>query len=568
MKTLSLLCFLITSPMWAMASLNDSKNEGEKCGKESAAFAFDQVTSFSTDGLMKPGEKIFDADSATEQVKNEDIPETDVVKFLQSEEVQRNQRENKHFSTDEYFLTHSEAIASNTESFKSQDMEETVLEFSYEKCQEAAAPYPISFTRDLHLDVVYEPEQKKTVKICRGHKKKKHYYWKSDAKKWVKKQLRKFSKDKTLKEYDAFIDGDGEGVTDEYRVRAVWRHLDDASTCDDYRKGVKIIQKERWEEKNEKWIYSDESLFNLSRSPDCVLIEKACLDASPKDMNGKEIQKQCWKEKLEFLCHFPKTKQCNLIKERNCQEAHRKCLQESPYGCALWEVTYKCFDTKIRKKTQQNGDEIFGLNQDNWKTDFVPNNSFPDVYTKLSLFKEIKKELEAQNIKDATQIQIFKGKEMTCSKNIAADLIYDCCFSFGGFTTDIKLSQCSEKELSLGEMREKGLCHYIGKYEEKFIDLWKSCDVHVYCCFPSKLARVFQEESRTQLNIGWGEPKDPICRGLYPDEIAKVDFTMIDLSEIYDKHSQELENRLQEKMKSVTGHLKERLESEKKNATT
>lgn len=104
---------------------------------------------------------------------------------------------------------------------------------------------------------------------------------------------------------------------------------------------------------------------------------------------------------------------------------------------------------------------------------------------------------------------------MSCSKNVADNLIYDCCFSFKGLAKEMKLSKCSKEELTLAEMREQGLCHYVGKHSEKVLDLWKSSDGHVFCSFQSKLARVFEEEARYQQHMGWDKAKEPDCRGFH-----------------------------------------------------
>ncbi|KJV52296.1 type-1V conjugative transfer system mating pair stabilization family protein [Orientia tsutsugamushi str. Gilliam] len=54
-----------------------------------------------------------------------------------------------------------------------------------------------------------------------------------------------------------------------------------------------------------------------------------------------------------------------------------------------------------------------------------------------------------------------------------------------------------------------------------------------YCCFQSKLARIFQEEARKQLKIDFGTPECPKCRGLTVEELQKVDFTKINMDELF-----------------------------------
>jgi hypothetical protein len=47
-----------------------------------------------------------------------------------------------------------------------------------------------------------------------------------------------------------------------------------------------------------------------------------------------------------------------------------------------------------------------------------------------------------------------------------------------------------------------------------------------WCVFGSKLGRIFQEQGRAQLGIGWGS-----CRGLTVAEIEAVNFDALDLGE-------------------------------------
>lgn len=102
----------------------------------------------------------------------------------------------------------------------------------------------------------------------------------------------------------------------------------------------------------------------------------------------------------------------------------------------------------------------------------------------------------------AKTIQVFKGKKMQCSKSIADKL-----------AKELGLQNCHADEIILAQMREDGLCHYIGSYSGEFLDLWKSRDEHVFCCFGSKLAKILQENARKQLNLDWDIPKQPNCRG-------------------------------------------------------
>ncbi|MFZ4700708.1 MAG: conjugal transfer protein TraN, partial [Candidatus Methylumidiphilus sp.] len=54
-----------------------------------------------------------------------------------------------------------------------------------------------------------------------------------------------------------------------------------------------------------------------------------------------------------------------------------------------------------------------------------------------------------------------------------------------------------------------------------------------YCCFGSPLGRIIQEQARMQGVLGrpWGDPEKPDCGGLAVDDMEKIDWSKMDLSE-------------------------------------
>jgi DNA-binding transcriptional regulator YiaG len=84
--------------------------------------------------------------------------------------------------------------------------------------------------------------------------------------------------------------------------------------------------------------------------------------------------------------------------------------------------------------------------------------------------------------------------------------------------------------------REKKLCHLVGTYCHEKDPVFGKCLVKKtnFCCFGSKLARIFQEQARAQLPIGWGDDKSPNCRPLTIKELASLDFSKFDMEELFD----------------------------------
>jgi hypothetical protein len=91
--------------------------------------------------------------------------------------------------------------------------------------------------------------------------------------------------------------------------------------------------------------------------------------------------------------------------------------------------------------------------------------------------------------------------------------------------------ECEPEEYELGAKKETKLCHFVGSYcasKSPFGCIEKR---EAYCCFNSPLGRIIQEQARPQLGQDWGDVENPSCGGLTIEEIGKVDWSKIDISE-------------------------------------
>ncbi len=524
--------------------LDEGKSLGKKRSKEAQEFS-KQISADDLLPLDQKGKK-FDSETAKRQIKTGSSPDSEVLDLVLSDEVFRNIKENKNFHKDELFLKRSEEIAKYAKDNEEIEEEEH-LEYTFHQCKEFGDPFLVTLTRELFLQVSANHQ------TCQGHEEKISHPSQGDAAKTLQKYKTKLSKDPTIQWFDVQITGGGMRAS--YIVVAKWKHYDGVTICDHCQGLAQVTQ--------EQWIYDDPNLILLTQGPDCTLIEQVCLDPNTtKTINGLLVTRKCWKERMTFFYQFPQMKDCLFLKNNSCEQIEQNCLQPTSFGCALWEKTFKCF-SKIKKIKSSKGD-VFGFDGSHWETDYEPNRSFADVAIKLSIFEEAEKDLKQANAFDATKLTIFKGEKFQCSKNVAADLMYDCCFSYSGLAKQFGLSKCTADEISLAERREKGLCHYVGSYEEKMLDMWKSRDEHVFCCFSTKLARVLQEEGRQQLHKGWGESKHPDCGGFTIDELTKLNFSKMNLSEVFDKLPRKLPDGFDQKIEAFQDRIREQIDSEKK----
>jgi conjugal transfer mating pair stabilization protein TraN len=95
----------------------------------------------------------------------------------------------------------------------------------------------------------------------------------------------------------------------------------------------------------------------------------------------------------------------------------------------------------------------------------------------------------------------------------------------------VNMTSCDEGDILTGAMQGQGLCHKVGSWCDK--KSLGSCKItkEGYCCYPSKLVRIIQEQGRAQLGKVWGSPKSPNCEGFTPEEFARIDFDNINFSE-------------------------------------
>lgn len=246
-----------------------------------------------------------------------------------------------------------------------------------------------------------------------------------------------------------------------------------------------------------------------------------------RTFNGHEVTREWWQRQLTYQCTTSAAQACGPLKARGCHQVDSICKQKVGQTCVLWQQTYQCqSQTKEAPSKSVTGQGIpFCLDGHCTSQTYEANNEMLDAIAKLSVFKEIQ-----DDIKGGIG-QIFKGSDQRCRKNCAG--FKDCCRSLKGWGLSMSLTECSAGERQLAREKDKKLCHQVGTYCDKKklgICITKKTS---YCCFPSKLSRMIHEQGRAQLGISWGEADCPQCRGLSVEELSRIDFSRVDMSELY-----------------------------------
>jgi conjugal transfer mating pair stabilization protein TraN len=521
----SLVLLIFANILQANVSLDDYVKKGKELGKtiEVNSLSPKEIDSITPKELR--GQK-FDGESALKQLESSAYVSTD--SFPQMDPRVQSVLENLENSIDSIHLPEEE-------------IHETT-----EKCIVETGLESFTLHHLLNVSINHKKKESYVLKICKGHSRKE----KSDTPESDKRQEnRKFATDPTIKTYSVKIKKKGIGHRDV--VVSKWFHINNASSCNCFEEKEVTTTPDKYEEIDSWQLQTPELLDHI----DCTLIDTENGAPETRLIDGREVFRPYWTKTQHIQCIKKKSDSCDSIKVKTCVLTYEKCIYKSKNQCLTKELMFKC---TTKKNYSYDFKGVYGMNSQLWDTEYLPNKEFSDMSTKLAVFDEMKKELQNAGSIDVHTVQIFKGEKNQCSKSIAEDLMYDCCIDMDGLSTKLKLSKCTSNEIALAESRKKGLTHYIGVKEEKFLDLWVSHKEHVFCVFPSKLSRVFQEAARDQLQIDWGTPEKPNCKGLTQEEIKKLNFSKLDLSEAFELPKVPDH---QEKVEKIEQRLKQRLEA-------
>lgn len=281
----------------------------------------------------------------------------------------------------------------------------------------------------------------------------------------------------------------------------------------------------------ERWEVSDpvayEALEKKVAEGRCVHVEKGITQGRATRMvEGHPIARDFWQETLTYACKNDTPNTCQEWRHKGCVQVKTVCVQREEGRCLKFRVTLLCPAREKGRGSRLHGaGKPFCLDGDCDAHTSAVSGDFADAMSKLSVFKEMAKDF------DATNLSLFKGRDSRCSRDCAS--FRDCCGGSKGWGTSLGLAQCDAQEKALFEERIQGKCHEVGEYcAEKALGVCIR-KKRTYCCFQTKLARLVQEQGRSQLGISWGDPKNPACRGLTLQEVQRIDFGKLNLQELF-----------------------------------
>ncbi len=328
--------------------------------------------------------------------------------------------------------------------------------------------------------------------------------------------------------------------------------------CYGCRNRTVIVQPKKVEITKEEWVGCEDLEAMRDRGEAEVLSETPGPRNEERMINGEKITRDYFETTRVYALNTKVVNTCETFRILGCQLQESKCaqekqLQEGPKICLMYEHTYQC---PLVKPGNNHTKVKFGLDIPKGPP-AIANQNMVQALSQLEAMKQM------SNLKtiNGDKVTFMKGDAMSCTTNFGGGF-KDCCRSNGGFGTNIGLATgCSTEEKNLQNAKKERRCVFVGsRVKNKVLGINFSKEYR-YCCFPSRLSLAMQSGVRSQLNQNFGNVDNPLCEGLKPDELTRVDLSQIDLSDTFQDIMGGV-NKMQQTVQNDFKHLNQRFTTE------
>jgi type-F conjugative transfer system mating-pair stabilization protein TraN len=274
------------------------------------------------------------------------------------------------------------------------------------------------------------------------------------------------------------------------------------------------------------WQESCQDLEALIDQGQCEISSIHCLDNTKiKIVERVSLTADCWEQELTYRCHAQLQNTCTALLEKGCIQVNSTCKTQEGGECIEWEQTFECENNSSLTRSRITGKDIpFCLDGDCVNQSWAPNQDMADSLSKLAMFKEMQKDM------DPNTQTVFKGKPLQCSRIPAS--FKNCCVQ-KGWGMKVGLASCNAEEKDLAQQRKLNKCIQVGTYcAQKRLGICTKKKTS-FCCYQTKLARIINEQGRSQLGLGFGSPQNPQCDALTLAHFTQIDFSKINFSELF-----------------------------------
>lgn len=270
----------------------------------------------------------------------------------------------------------------------------------------------------------------------------------------------------------------------------------------------------------------------IAAPPQCRVHGTSCLEGPERrTINGAPVYRACWRYEDTYLCSGDEQREepaCRELRDRQCEQTNSTCVEyDASNRCRRFRQDFRCPQGSGGDGgTTVCGEDLYCPGGDcsvaDRQTADTPLQDMTQAASWLAAAQNASDDFDPDNF------TMFKGNPMRCAKT---DFGFSNCCKDSGWGNDIGFHQCSQEEEQLGFAREAGRAHYVGSHESGGpID---EREYSTYCVFSSKLSRIIQQQGRGQLGMGWGSSRNPECRALSTEEVGRLDWSQMDLSEFY-----------------------------------
>ncbi len=253
----------------------------------------------------------------------------------------------------------------------------------------------------------------------------------------------------------------------------------------------------------------------------CHIKTQACTEKkSTKNIDGVEVTRDCWAEKIIYSCSSSKADECLTQKNKGCLQIGSQCVRMEKNYCALYQQTYHC-DEEVCQNPVVCVRDLFCADGECTEHLQTQNKEFGQSVSSLAVVGE-----EGETQKSQPGALLFGGTAVQCK--IWPINMIDCCHD-KGWGKDIDLLHCRDEDKALGEAKLNYVAHYVGEFCSE--EVAGVCMEHkrTYCVFPSKMARIIQEARLSQLGaMSLGNPQSPNCAGVTLEQLQQMDLGQVD----------------------------------------
>ncbi len=261
-----------------------------------------------------------------------------------------------------------------------------------------------------------------------------------------------------------------------------------------------------------------------------------CTSSGERVIDGVKVYRDCWEWVYTKTCSYPSKNDCSRF--GHCYSlGQRDCLTRDSLGnCVNIQKEFSCkrpVPTYIESETVRSG------TKDKDGSEAIVCKRIPcidgncvdksyhmdaDMVSSVSMLGAL-----SQGKNTSAGFKIFEGLGRHCAKKMAD--YSSCCQVFPKGWGKKLGAKCTKDENILSELRQKNLCIPVGSEKVKKMGV-TILTKHHFCCFGNLLEKTIQIQARRQLALNFGSGGSPNCRGLTLEELARVDFSKIDFSEV------------------------------------